>query len=303
MQRFYDFFDFTRAERRGILVLSILSFIILIFPSVYKFIKDDSELSHTLIDLQSDEPALFIEKQRAYSNTIAQKKSIQTKARHNIFYFSFNPNKLSRENWKNLGLSDKQIDVIYNYEAKGGEFRVKADLRKMYVIDEEMYIALEPYIDIPEQLSYKNKSFLPINRVENNKASITKFDINSADTAQLMQVRGIGTVLSSRIIKFRNALGGLYNSEQLKDVYGLSVEAQAELLKYIVVDINNLQLISINDVTKVELQKHPYVDNKQAQLIINYRDQHGKYSQLRDLEKLHGLDPDFLRKIGPYLKF
>jgi competence protein ComEA len=44
----------------------------------------------------------------------------------------------------------KQIRSIRKYESRGGTFRSKADLRKMYAIGPSLYEKLEPFISIPE---------------------------------------------------------------------------------------------------------------------------------------------------------
>ncbi len=301
MQKFYDFFHFTKYERRGILVLAILTLLILLIPFVYKLTLDDSEFDHSLSKLNPDRTIIFNEAPREYSKTVATKSNSSKKS--SISYFRFNPNNLAREEWKKLGLTNKQIDVIYKYESKGGKFRIKEDLKKIYVISDEMYTNLDSYIDIPKDNLSNTNSYKSNSSRSNEEEVIRSFDINLADTVQLLKIRGIGSVLSARILKFRDALGGFYDLDQLKEVYGLSTETQDELLKYAKLGLNNVKLIPINNVTQEELRKHPYINNKQAQLIVNYRNQHGYFSNLIDLGKLHGLDQEFLRKIGPYLKF
>jgi len=47
-------------------------------------------------------------------------------------------------------------------------------------------------------------------------------DINTADSADLEQLPGIGEKLSARIIKYREKLGGYIDVQQLKEVYGMT---------------------------------------------------------------------------------
>ena len=301
MQKFYDFFHFTKTERRGILVLAILTMFILLTPLVYNNLVDLPEINHSLSQLKENKSDIFQDEEHEFSMRVARKNKASNKTFIN--YFPFNPNNLAREEWIKLGLTNKQIDVIYKYESKGGKFKTKEDLKKIYVISDEMYANFEAYIDIPTDILPNKVTYTSNNRDTPEKTIIRTFDMNEADSVQLQKVRGIGSVLSARILKFRDALGGFYSLNQLKEVYGLSAEAQDELLKYAKLDQNKIKLILINTVSREELQKHPYINNKQASLIVNYRNQHGSFTDLSDLEKLHGLDPDFLRKIGPYLKF
>ena len=64
--------------------------------------------------------------------------------------FKFDPNNLPAEKWQQLGLSEKQVATIKNYEAKGGRFYKKEDVAKIYAITADDYKRLASYIDIPE---------------------------------------------------------------------------------------------------------------------------------------------------------
>src|SRR5690606_26013840 len=65
-----------------------------------------------------------------------------------VEYFMFDPNGLAVVDWKRLGLSDRQIRMIKNYEAKGGRFRKKEDLKKIYAISDADYARLSACIAI-----------------------------------------------------------------------------------------------------------------------------------------------------------
>ncbi|HAL51567.1 MAG TPA: competence protein ComEA, partial [Sphingobacterium sp.] len=49
--------------------------------------------------------------------------------------------------------------------------------------------------------------------------------------------------------------------------------------------------------------KHPYLSTKDAKLIVNYRDQHGRYVNIEDLTKIGTLSDLAIAKIAPYLIF
>ena len=136
------------------------------------------------------------------------------------------------------------------------------------------------------------------------KNVLSPFDINTADTSQLKKIRGIGPVLSKRIIKYREILGGFVSTGQLKEVYGLrdSVIAQLDTLAFITHGFNPRPLL-INSSDEYELKKHPYIDAKLARSISTYRFQHGNFTHMEDLEALHTLDSLTLARITPYLQF
>ncbi|MTI22987.1 hypothetical protein E1176_18295 [Fulvivirga sp. RKSG066] len=133
---------------------------------------------------------------------------------------------------------------------------------------------------------------------------IDRFDINQADTVILKQIRGIGPVLSTRIVKYRDMLGGFVDKNQLAEVYGLKEEVLQRLdsLSFIADDYKPKQL-ALNDLEAYLLDDHPYVSKKVASAIDAYRFQHGKIDRVETLYEIHLLDTATVKKIYPYILF
>ncbi|RYD70488.1 MAG: hypothetical protein EOP55_22145, partial [Sphingobacteriales bacterium] len=165
--------------------------------------------------------------------------------------FTFNPNKLSVAQWKKMGLNDRQISVIKNYEDKGGRFFSKQDVKKMYAFSLKDYERIAPYIDLPERSTYTKKTFLTV-----------PIELNTADSATLTKVYGIGPAFARRIIKYRTLLGGFYSKQQLKEVYGLDADKYDEIKDQVKVNASHLQKITINLAEASELNRLPYLDYK-----------------------------------------
>lgn len=115
-------------------------------------------------------------------------------------------------------------------------------------------------------------------------------------------VRGIGPAFASRIIKYRNRLGGFHSKDQLREVYGLDSIKYEQIKDQLRVS-GTIRKININTSTFNELKTHPYLNYKQINAIIQYRKQHGNYTDIDDLHQVSILNPEFLRKIAPYLSF
>jgi len=207
----------------------------------------------------------------------------------NPILFKFNPNNLPADQWAKLGLSGKQISVLKNYEAKGGRFYTKTDLQKIYSITPEDYKRLEPYINLPEQSVSKKTDEI--------------VEVNSADSAKLTQIKGIGAGFASRIIKYRTQLGGFVKKEQLMEIYGIDTAKYHELAPHISINDAHIHKIHINAVTVDELRPFPYLNFKQMNAMVEYRKQHGDYHSMEDLRQIVILDAEILRKIAPYLTF
>ena len=315
MKWLLTYFKFSKTEQNGffiILVITVLFFVVYTLikqnvrepiPSQAKAFEQsfhDSVDVAGLPDLQQGSDVTYVDKKD-------NKKHIQLTADSDdarLFYFD--PNNLPVEEWHKLGLTNKQIGVIKNYEKKGGSFKNKSDLKKIYSINEKLYKRLEPYIQIkigPEETTVTHyKPSLIYGKFESNKAEL--IDINVCDTTELISLKGIGTVLSKRILKYKEVLGGFYRIEQLKEVYGVTAETYDVIKDYIVVsNLDGIKKININHADANSLAKHPYLSPKDAKLIVNYRDQHGSYANIEDLAKIGTLSDLAIAKIAPYLIF
>lgn len=132
------------------------------------------------------------------------------------------------------------------------------------------------------------------------KTAIT--DINSATKEQLMQLPGIGAVLSERIIKYRDLLGGFYKPEQLKEVYGITAETFDKVAPLLTLSSGKIKVINPNTATLEALNMHPYISEKLARQIVNYREKVKKFQQISDMSALYEMDNSTLEKLTPYLK-
>ena len=127
------------------------------------------------------------------------------------------------------------------------------------------------------------------------------FIINSSDSSEYTQLRGIGPTYASRIIKYRDRLGGFYKLEQLSEVYGVSDSLIKSFGNQLRFDSIKIQKLNVNKLEAKELKVNPYIGWNIANSIVNYREQHGKYLKLEDLKKSVLIDDTLYLKIKPYL--
>jgi DNA uptake protein ComE-like DNA-binding protein len=136
------------------------------------------------------------------------------------------------------------------------------------------------------------------------KKPLEVFDINLADTTSLKRIPGIGKVLSNRILKYRDMLGGFISVNQLKEVYGLNDTVLWALDTLVLIDSGFFPTqLAVNESDEFVLSKHPYISKTMAKLIANYRFQHGNFGSADELKNIHILDTLKLKKVLPYLKF
>ena len=294
-----DYFTFNRRERNGVFILLSIILILVLYLSFsdYFFSKekiDFSKFEKEIIQFEAEQKRI-----NDSVSQIPQKYFIGSNKpeQDNIERFNFNPNNLPEEDWKHLGLSERQIRVIKNYEAKGGKFRKKEDVKKMYCIAPELYFSLEPYIQIPENEKPAFEKY-QLSTINHQPLLV---ELNSADTVELKTLKGIGSAFSKRIIKFRDALGGFVKKEQLLEVYEFDKEKYDEISENVFVDVSLIKKTNINIVTVDELKKHPYIKYNLANFIVNYRKQHGNYKTVDGLKKLDLVNDSIFTKLVPYL--
>ena len=128
-------------------------------------------------------------------------------------------------------------------------------------------------------------------------------ELNSADTTMLKQIYGIGSVLSKRIVRYRDLLGGFHIKNQLLDVYAMDTNVYEDFKHQISVDLSLVQKIDINFASANELSKHPFISYKLANSIVNYRSNHGEFSRDYELMNLYLIDTVTFNILSPYLDF
>ena len=203
--------------------------------------------------------------------------------------FSFDPNSISLDSLKLLGLSSKTAQTLIRFRDKSGGFKSKSDLKKVFGLSEKQLEELDAFIQITE---------LPIQR---KKERLVAIDLNKADKSELMAAKGIGNAFSDRIIEFRERIGGFSSISQLAEVYGIDEDWLLSYQYQFVADKEDVQKININTITFKELLRHPYFSYSQTQLIINYREQHGNFNSVEQIREINLIKPKHYRKIAPYL--
>lgn len=133
------------------------------------------------------------------------------------------------------------------------------------------------------------------------QVSFSAFDINTATAQELCQVKGIGEVLSARIIKFRDRLGGFISKEQYKEVYGLKPEVVEELGKCTFIHQSFAkQKIDLNTATIKSLLQHPYMTYDCAKLIVRKVERSGPFASMEEVKGFLEKN-NFDKRIIPYL--
>jgi competence protein ComEA len=213
--------------------------------------------------------------------------------------FVFNPNEATEAQLVRLGIPRYVAARMLRYREKGGVFRTRADVQKMYGLPPDVYRRLEPYIKLPETgppppaAGYERRVKTPV-----------VLDVNRATADDWQTLPGIGLTRAERIVRFRERLGGFTSVEQVAETRGLPDSVFQALRAFLVCAAPAVQKIRLNQAALEDLQAHPYFSYRQAAALIAYRSQHGPFRSLADLKDVVVLrDGAWLEKVGPYLDF
>jgi len=161
------------------------------------------------------------------------------------------------------------------------------------------------YIDLPETYTPLNKNTAlktpREQRQPEEPSPLTQMDINITSANNLQIIKGIGNVLPSRIVSFRDALGGFGSIEQIGEVYGLN-DTVIDLAKkqfFVAEDFTPMQ-IDLSNVSEEILKKHPYVDYRMVRIISSFSRQH-QIRDVNDIKQIKIMTDSLFNKLAPYL--
>ncbi len=315
-----DYLSFNRKERIAIVVIAGVMMFIILAPKIISMsaknnkVKTDTAWFAAVRNLEQKNPDSLnrgIQKDNNDRNDYAYQYD-KTKSSYNennntsgeLFYFD--PNILNTDGWKKLGLKEKTIQTIQNYLSKGGKFKKKEDLQRVYGMRQNEYERLAPYVKIESQTETKNTESLSKTKYEDQpiKQFTSRYsfiDINTADTTAYILLPGIGSKLAGRIVNFRDKLGGFYSVEQVKETFGLPDSTYQKIKQYLKLENPLVKKININTATIDELKAHPYIKYGLANPIIAYRNEHGLFSKVEDVKKVMAVTEEVYNKIAAYL--
>ena len=299
-QRFVKtYLNFTSRERYGISGLLLL---IALFHFLPPLLYSKGDYSKELAEFKTQIAKLdTLKETKVYSNSENRAHSSYTVVEFQPFYFD--PNTVNPIELKKFGVPDYVIQRFTKYRNAGAKFKKKEDLKKLYGLKPEVYLKMEPFIQIELKANAYEAKDYKLSKPAETKNTPQFVELNTADSLSLLKVKGIGPYLSSKILRYRNALGGFINLDQLNEIFAIKPEQISEIKPYLTLDITKINFIDVNRADYYQLNAHPYISAKEAKAIIAYRQQHGVFNKLEDLEKIYVLNKNMIQKVSPYLKF
>ena len=133
------------------------------------------------------------------------------------------------------------------------------------------------------------------------RAPRASLELNTADSAALEALPFIGPTLAGRVIRFRDALGGFVEIEQLQEVYGLDSLAYAVVSQRVHVDPQAITPLCADTASWSALRRHPYIGVTGARAIERYRASHALQS-VDELAMHPPIGDSLVQRWRPYLR-
>jgi DNA uptake protein ComE-like DNA-binding protein len=325
------YFGFSRAETRGFMLLLGLALAAAIVPPLlrptdpeYLPTADQRQLDAWAGNLTARLDSSRAAHDRAYAARYPARRPAggsgagRYPAVPQVRLAPFDPNALSAAGWEARGVPHFVAGRIVNYGQKAGGFRAKSQVQRIYGLPDSVYQRLAPFMQLPEALPGRERLSYAAGRPAFSDAGagapgrfarkpvhLQPFDLNQADTTQLMQIKGIGRGRAKGLVKYRAELGGFIEENQLADYFMLrdAPDLVDSLRKYTFVAPGFApRPVHVNSASFDELWPHPYVGKPLARLIVAYRKQHGPFAAPDDLRQLKLLKEESFVKLRPYVR-
>lgn len=279
-----SYFRLSRTERLGMATILILTLLLFSGSLCMRW------LVHPLPDIEEQRLNL------AWQQMQQAQRIEPENGKSELRLFAFDPNTLDSTGFIRLGLKVKTIKYLLNWRRKGKRFYKKEDLKPLYTLSAAEYERLAPYIYISEpqqeQRWSATNATLP--------ALPDGMDLNTIDSATLLRLDGIGTVLAHRIIQRRRALGSFLATDQLLEVYRFPDSVFSYLQSKLAVYPRTIKKIGLNTATEAQLSVHPYIGPLMAKNILLLRSGLNKYEKIEQLRQVPLMNEEKYRKIAPY---
>ena len=262
---------------------------------VYR-VKEDLALCYNMTDSLYFvlEPYIIIGKEYQFEHK-AFDNEIKESVGETIELATFMLDSVGVEYLRGIGFTRRQAELVIKYRDMIGGYRSFEEFEECYAVDSTMAARLRPYIVFPP------RDTLP-NRYHEERVNFP-IELNSADSATLCKVSGIGAKSASHIIFYRELLGGYHSVSQILELKVVTEENFQRILTQIYCDSAKIKKININFARPKEMEVHPYISNRMLRQIVNNRELKGGWSKLEEMIEDNIFSAEEAERIAPYLDF
>ncbi|EJL75288.1 hypothetical protein PMI13_00547 [Chryseobacterium populi] len=223
----------------------------------------------------------------------------------------FNPDHFSVNDWINTGFSEKQAEAIIKYKGYlGGNFISKEKFKECFIISDEKYKKLAPYLILPEKTP---ENFKSISHYK-SKIQYQPFDPNILDI-EGWQALGFSQNQAKVIVNYRdrNLKGSFRSLSDLEKCFVISAEKFQELKPYINIDLKNTKnstnlssgiqqektdfsTVDLNSITFKQLIEFG-LDERSAGSMLGFRKKLGGFVNKQQILDTYNINKDLVQKL------
>lgn len=288
-QLIQDYFTFSRNERRGIVILLILIFLLAITNKVIFYFETPSKLDPVLFDSARYELGLL--------NDSLNQQDFGKRL------FAFNPNLIDSITLANLDLPEYVKQNLLKFRTKGGKFYSVTDFRKIYGVTEPIFIKIKPYLQFSETDVVQDPT--------KSTAELFFFDPNTTSDMDFHRL-GLTEKQIETIRNFKKKGGYFRNNADFFKMWGLTDHQKNALSDYIRIEQSEIveqkrepfaeiTAIDLNTADSTELELLPGIGDKLSKRIVKYRDMLGGFYSVTQLKEVYGLNEQTIQLIAPML--
>lgn len=187
---------------------------------------------------------------------------------------------------RRIGFTAKRAKAFLKYRDIYGTIHDADELRDCYTISEQMADSLVRYVVFPAPDPHEGL-----------------VEINSADSATLRTVAGIGARTVVAIMEYRRLLGGFYSVAQIAELKCVTRENFERISKQIYCDSCVISKIDINFAPASELERHPYMTREAVKKITEIRKSKGGWNSVGQMIEQNIFKREQATALAPYLCF
>ena len=277
----------SKRNRRAIFWLTLVCLVVAVTPRILtaSFSSQHTSITHEA----ARQLHLEIVKKKKESNSYSKRK--YKKSKYKAPKTKFDPKTYSESDWQQLGLSQKQAEIVVKFSKRG--IHSEDELASIFVIPDQLFRLIK------DSVIYSPKK--TFNLEKSVEREIIVIDINTSGQEGLETIPGIGPYFAKKIVEYRNQLGGFISKEQLLEIWNFDHEKFEKVKPYVNVT-GVISKININTATLEELKNHPYISYGVANSIVKMRLHKESYREVREIKESKIINQELYNKIEPYLE-
>ena len=228
-------------------------------------------------------------------------KQTESSNHRQLIKYPFNPNYITDHQAYLFSIDLETLEAIRSHRSSGKWINSISDFQNVTKWKDSKVEEIARYLKFPEWVSNSHQRKLSEAQRLEEKSAMPK-DLNLASKEELLVVPGIGEVLATRILEWRDRLGSFSQEKQVDHVYGLSDWAKSNLLEHFYITPSEIEpRLNINNATPSDLATIPGINFEMARKIWEYQHLREGISDLEELNNIEGMTQGKLKLIALYL--